>query len=73
MDGIWQYETGFHAGDSVAFNDIDIVSNLEIKIHSNRKTASFYLLGCYFGNLYLLEKESLDYTKYVALEEMDFL
>ncbi|MGV3696301.1 hypothetical protein [Flavobacterium sp.] len=68
MDAMWQYESGVNAGDIIFYDNIEIISNLEIVIHANKKSQSFYLLGCYFGNLYLLETRSLEYTKYGTLE-----
>lgn len=52
-------------GDSITFNNIDIVNNYEIKISANRDFDSFYLIGCYFGRLYLLDKDTLQFTQYV--------
>ena len=69
MEGTWDYEKGTFIGDSISFShNIDIVDNFEIKIQDNKKLDSFYLVGCYFGNLYLLNKETLEYTKYVKFE-----
>jgi hypothetical protein len=69
MDGTWEYETGVNAGDYITFDNIDIVSNYEIKVSSNRTFDSFYLVGCYFGTLYLLDKDSLEFTKYIKMEK----
>lgn len=69
MEGTWDYAYGTYIGDSISFTqNIDIVNNFEVKIQDNKKLDSFYLVGCYFGNLYLLNKETLEYTKYVAYE-----
>ncbi len=69
MEGSWQYEKGFYMGDPITFEHIDIVDNFQLKIaESSKKINSCYLLGCYFGNLYLLDKETLDYSKYVKYE-----
>ena len=72
MNGTWVYVQGTNIGDEITFENIDIVSNFETKIQKGKKWDSFYLLGCYFGNLYLLNKETLEYTKYVAYEGIDF-
>lgn len=71
MDGIWQYETGYFVGDPIAFENIEIIDNFEVRISKSGKFDSFYLLGCYFGNLYLLDKNYLKYTKYTKLEEIE--
>lgn len=72
MEGTWDYEKSTFIGDSISFShNIDIVDNFEIKIQDNKKLDSFYLVGCYFGNLYLLNKETLEYTKYVKFEGSD--
>jgi hypothetical protein len=72
MEGTWDYEYGTYIGDSISFTqNIDIVNNFEVKIQDNKKLDSFYLIGCYFGNLYLLNKETLEYTKYVEYERND--
>jgi hypothetical protein len=71
MDGIWQYESGTFVGESIAYDNIEIVNNFEIKISKSTKFDSFYLLGCYFGNLYLMEKTTLNYTKYAEVEQID--
>ena len=69
MEGTWDYEQGTFIGDPISFShNIDLVDNFEIKIQDNKKLDSFYLVGCYFGNLYLLNKETLEYTKYVKFE-----
>lgn len=70
MDGIWQYESGIFVGDPISYSNIEIIDNFEVKIRKSYKLDNFYLLGCYFGNLYLLEKNSLKYTKYIQLEEI---
>ena len=73
MDGIWQYESGVFVGDPIAYDNIEISNNFEVKIRKSYKFDSFYLLGCYFGRLYLLEKNNLQYTKYIELEESNFI
>lgn len=70
MAGTWTYEKGTNIGDSITFDNIDIVSNFEVIIRENKKLDSFYLLGCYFGNLYLLDKDSMEYTVYVKDEPL---
>lgn len=72
MDGNWEYESGVNAGDYITFKNIDIVSNYEIKISANRSFDSFYLIGCYLGTLYLLDKNTLEYTEYNKVERMEF-
>jgi hypothetical protein len=69
MDAIWQYESGVYVADMIAYDNIEIIDNFEIKISKSYKFDSFYLLGCYFGRLYLLEKNSLKYTSYSELVE----
>ncbi len=72
MAGTWDYEYGTFIGDPISFTqNIDIVNNFEVKIQDNKKLDSFYLVGCYFGTLYLLNKETLEYTKYVKYEGSD--
>lgn len=73
MNGTWEYKKGTNIGDSITFDNIDIVNNFEVKISSSRKLDSFYLLGCYFGTLYLLDKDTLEYTTYVAVESSEYL
>ena len=73
MDATWEYEKGTNMGDPISFENIDIVNNFEIKIQKSGESNSCYLLGCYFGNLYLLDSQTLKYTKYVKLDEMVFL
>ena len=72
MAGSWEYKTGTNIGDIITFENIDIVNNFEVKISTNKKLDSFYLLGCYFGTLYLLDKDTLEYTVYEAYEPLDF-
>src|SRR6476660_3075945 len=72
MDRLWQYESGDYIAEIIAYDDITIINNFEIKISKSQKFDSFYLLGCYFGNLFLLEKQSLRYTTYSALEKQEF-
>ena len=69
MNGEWHYEKGTYLGDSIAFDsNIEILSNVEIEIQKNQKFDNFYLLGCYFGTLYLLNKTTLEYTVYERYE-----
>lgn len=66
MEGSWQYQKGAYMGDPISFERIDIVNNFQLKIaESSKKSNSCYLLGCYFGRLYLLDTQTLDYSKYV--------
>ena len=71
MDNIWEYEFGTFVGDPISYDNIDIINNFDIKISKTGKFDSFYLLGCYFGNLYLLNTQTLEYTKYTKLEGND--
>ncbi len=74
MAGTWEYEQGKYIGETITFEqNIDIISNFEIKISGNRQLDSFYLLGCYFGTLFLLDKDTLGYTTYVEEETNLFL
>ena len=73
MDNTWVYEKGTLAGDPITFNNIEIINNFEVKIQKGGKWNTFYLLGCYFGNLYLLDETTLEYTKYSKLESLDTL
>ena len=67
LDNLWEYETGYYIGDPIAIEqNIIVKNNFEIKISKNRDSATFYLLGCYLGELVLLEKENLKYTRYIA-------
>lgn len=69
MSGEWEYEKGAFMGDSIEFSEnIDIVSNFEVTLQKNKNLDSFYLLGCYFGTIYLLDKDTLEYTVYNAVE-----
>jgi hypothetical protein len=73
MDGIWQYDSGIFVGDPIAYDNIEIIDNFEVKIRKSTKFDSFYLVGCYFGRLYLLEKNYLVLTKYIEIEETGFV
>jgi len=73
MDTVWQYESGVFVGDVIAYDNITIINNFEVQISKSYKFDSFYLLGCYFGRLYLLDKNYLRYTKYVELDEKDLI
>ena len=55
------------------FDNIEIINNFEIQIQKAGELNECYLLGCYFGNLYLLDSQMLKYTKYSELEENIFL
>lgn len=69
LDTIWEFETGNYIGDPISqMQNIKILNNLEIEISKNEKSASFYVAGCYFGNLYLLEKKTLTYNEYSKFE-----
>lgn len=71
MNGTWEYQTGTNIGDSITFDNIDIVNNFEVKISTRKKLDSFYLLGSYFGTLYLLDKDTMEYTVYEKYEPLD--
>lgn len=73
MDATWEYEKGTNLGDPITFDNIEIINNFEITVRKTGESNSCYLLGCYFGNLYLLDSQTLKYTKYVELEESTFL
>ncbi|MCF6132416.1 hypothetical protein [Flavobacterium wongokense] len=73
MDGIWQYDNGVFMGDPITYDDIVILNNFEIQISKSGKLHSCYLLGCYFGNLFLLDTYTLQYTRYIELKESNFL
>ncbi|MBA0884291.1 hypothetical protein [Flavobacterium undicola] len=67
LNGVWEYETGSYIGDPISKKqNMNVRNNFEIQIYKNDKLVSYYLLGCYFGELYLLEKETLKYTRYTA-------
>lgn len=56
----WEFEKGNFIGDPITkIQNIKVLNNFEIEISKNEKSASFYVIGCYFGGLYLLEKETL--------------
>ncbi len=68
LNGIWEFEKGVYAGDPISFlQNIEVKSNFEIQISKNQKSKTFYILGCYFGNLYLVEKDNFKFTEYSAL------
>ena len=71
MNGTWEYQTGTNIGDSITFENIDIVNNFEVKISTSRKLDSFYLLGWYFETLYLLDKDTMEYTVYKKYKPLD--
>lgn len=73
MDGSWEYEKGTYLGNSISYENIEIINNFEIQIIKSGKFDSFYLLGCYFGNLYLLDTQTLEYTKYNKIEATNFI
>ncbi|MCF6128988.1 hypothetical protein L1S35_04835 [Flavobacterium sp. AS60] len=73
MDATWQYEKGINLGDPITFDNIEIINNFEVMVRKSGEFNSCYLLGCYFGNLYLLDSKALKYTKYTEIEEFDFL
>ena len=65
----WEFEKGNLIGDPITkVQNIKVLSNFEIEISKNEKSASFYVIGCYLGSLYLLEKETLKYNLYSEFE-----
>ena len=72
INSIWEFEKGSYIGDPVSQSqNIKVLNNFEIEIAKNEKSASFYVIGCYFGGLYLLEKETFKYSKYSSFEGSD--
>lgn len=68
----WEFEKGNFIGDPITkIQNIKVLNNFEIEISKNEKSASFYVIGCYFGGLYLLEKNTLKYNKYSEFEGSD--
>ena len=67
-----EFEKGNFIGDPITkIQNIKVLNNFEIEISKNEKSASFYVIGCYFGGLYLLKKETLKYNKYSEFEGSD--
>ncbi|HNP33141.1 MAG TPA: hypothetical protein PKN96_07595 [Flavobacterium sp.] len=73
MDGTWQYDEGAYIETPINFSNIEIKNNFEVRIHRDKKSEMFYLLGCYFGRLYLLNEAELNYTKLIEFKEMEFI
>ena len=73
MNTTWEFNKGNDMGNPITFENIDIISNFEIQIQKSGELNSCYLLGCYFGNLYLLDTQTFKYTRYTELEEDHFL
>ena len=72
MNTIWEFEKGNYMGDPISqIQNIKVMNNFEIEISKNEKSASFYVIGCYLGGLYLLEKNTLNYSKYSQFEGSD--
>lgn len=72
INNIWEFETGNYIGDPISqIQNIKVLNNFEIEISKNEKSASFYVIGCYFGGLYLLEKKTLTYNEYSKFEGSD--
>ena len=66
LNSLFQFESGVYIGDPISTSqNIKLKNNLEIQISKNEKSKSFYVLGFYFGELYLLEKETLKFTEYI--------
>ena len=67
LNNVWEFETGNYIGDPISKKqNILVKNNFEIKIYKNNKSAFYYLLGCYYGELFLLEKGTLKYTRYTS-------
>jgi hypothetical protein len=72
INAIWEFEKGNYIGDPISqIQNIKVLNNFEIEISKNEKSASFYVIGCYFGGLYLLEKSTLKYNVYSQFEGSD--
>jgi hypothetical protein len=72
INATWEFEKGNFIGDPITkIQNIKVLNNFEIEISKNEKSASFYVIGCYFGGLYLLEKETLKYNMYSEFEGSD--
>jgi hypothetical protein len=72
INTVWEFETGNYIGDPISqIQNIKVLNNFEIEIFKNEKSASFYVIGCYFGGLYLLEKKTLKYNEYTRFEGSD--
>ncbi|MWB96419.1 hypothetical protein GON26_18810 [Flavobacterium sp. GA093] len=68
-NNLFEYETGVYVGDPIsASQNIIIKNNFEIQISKNENSNSFYVLGLYFGELYLLEKNTFKYTHYTEFQ-----
>lgn len=68
----WEFEKGNFIGDPITkIQNIKVLNNFEIEIFKNEKSASFYVIGCYLGRLYLLEKEILKFNVYSSFEGSD--
>ncbi|MBF4518120.1 hypothetical protein IRZ71_17275 [Flavobacterium sp. ANB] len=68
FDRVWEFEKGIYIGDPISFvQNIEIKNNFEVQISKNQKSETFYVLGCYFGSLYLLEKNTFKFTQYSTL------
>ena len=65
LNNLFEFERGVYVGDPIsASQNIKLKNNFEIQISKNGNSKSFYVLGIYFGELYLLEKESLRFAEY---------
>ncbi|MET0946467.1 MAG: hypothetical protein ABWY22_13730 [Flavobacterium sp.] len=65
LNNLFEFERGVYVGDPIsASQNIKLKNNFEIQISKNENSKSFYVLGIYFGELYLLEKGSLRFTEY---------
>jgi hypothetical protein len=72
LNAIWEFEKGIYIGDPISqIQNIKVLNNFVIEISKNENSATFYVLGSYFGDLYLLEKKTLKYTKYSRFEGSD--
>lgn len=65
VNNLFEFEKGVYVGDPISTSqNIKLKNNFEIQISKNENSKSFYVLGIYFGELYLLEKETLRFTEY---------
>ncbi len=63
---LWRYESGYGFGDPIAYNQDFILNGSEIlfkefkqkeefPVMYHNRQSKFYLLGCYFGKLYIYD------------------
>jgi hypothetical protein len=68
MDAVWQHDFGANIGDPIVFSSIEIISNFEIQVKKTNNFTNCYLLGCYFGNLYLIDAQNFTLSKYSEID-----